>query len=162
MKPINSKERTKQVWQFIFIFFFLAIVPVGLIFFAYYKIPEKLSDQEQQKLLKYSNFDRHQKDLIKNLNDIDSNINILVNENSSELPEVIKTRIAKSLEAIKDADTGLLTSVIVKAYNDHLIHANKLLETEKMAKDVDKLQKDLEECKKTIDQVRSRSAEPMP
>jgi len=166
MKPINSKERSKQVWQFIFIFFALAVVPLAIIFYSYYKVPEKLSDIEQRKLMNYSNFERSQKVLIRHLSEIDSNLNMLANETSNELPEVINMRIGKSLEDIKDADTSRLVSMISSAYNNHLKHVNTLIKARNELKntgtDTKEMQKQLEDCKQTIQMLQMRSASPMP
>ncbi len=166
MKPINSKERSKQVWQFIFIFFALAIVPIALIFFSYHKVPEKLSDIEQRKLMNYSNFERSQKVLIKHLTEIDSNLNMLANESSNELPEVINMRIGKGLEDIKEADTSRLVSMISSGYNNHLKHVNTLIKTRNELKNTGsgtkELQQQLQDCKQTIQMLQMRSASPMP
>ncbi len=162
MKAINSKERSKQVWQFIFIFLGLAVVPVSLIFFSYYRIPEKLHDQEQRKLINYTNFERSQKVLVRQLDNIDSNLNLLVNESSNELPEVINTRIASSIENIKQTDTGRLVTLILNGYNNHLKHVNNLVRMRKEMKDIKEIEQKLKDCTEACDQLRLRASNPMP
>jgi hypothetical protein len=166
MKPINSKERTKQVWQFIFIFGALALVPVALIFFSYHKVPEKLSDIEQQKLANYSNFERSQKALVKHLAEIDSNLSMLANETSNEVPEVINTRVGKGLEELRETDTSKLMTMIASGYNNHLKHVNALIKARNELKNTGagtkELQEQLQECKQTVQMLSLRGSTPMP
>lgn len=166
MKPINSKERTKQVWQFIFIFFALALVPVALIFFSYQKVPEKLSEVEQRKLMNYSNFERSQRALVKNLVEIDSNLSLLANESTNEIPEVLNTRIAKGLQTIEEADTSRLMKMIVSGYNNHLKHVNLLVgarnEIKSSSTGLENLKRQLKDCQDANQILKLRGASTMP
>jgi hypothetical protein len=158
MKPLNSKERTKQVWQFIFIFFMLAVAPTAIIFFSYYKVPLKMREEDQRRLLSFSSFEKNQKLLVKNISLIDSNLSILVNENSSDnAPEVLKANIAKSLLSLKDADTGRLMTAVTATLNHHLVHVNKLLSTRNEMKESEeelkKANKELGDCKSAMNRM---------
>lgn len=127
MESLNSKEKSKKTWQFIFIFFALAFLPVAAIFFSYFKLPSALSQDEKLKLMEYSEFDRNQKNLIKQLTLIDSNFNLLANENTNLDPTRLVTEITTTNIDIKKSDSSDLTQLLSRMVDDHTNHMNMLL-----------------------------------
>lgn len=127
MESLNSKEKSKKTWQFIFIFFALALLPVAAIFFSYFKMPEALQKDDQIKLEQYSNFDRNQKLLLQELNMIDSNFTLIANENSNLEPTSLFTKITNSNLEIAKIDSSDLIKTINKMVENHTNHMNALL-----------------------------------
>jgi len=140
MKPINSKERSKLFWQFFFIFIALCIVPMSMIFYAYYVTPEKISEAEQQKLDNFASFQDKQKTLVKNLVDIDSNITLLTSSNGD--PDMLRNKISTSINGL--ADSNVLIRTISKEYGNYFVVAKSLLtcriENKKLHDDLQKAQ----------------------
>ena len=154
MKPINSKERSKQVWQFLFIFFGLAVVPISLIFFSYYKVPEKITEIEQQKLIKFSSFDRSQKLLTQQIKEIDSNINLIANGTSNLVPEVLKEQISRGLSKLAEMDTSEMVTAIRNGYTAHLMH---VLEMRKQKDENSGIMTSLKEAKQELEKCESKN-----
>jgi len=127
MESLNSKEKSKKTWQFIFIFFALAMLPVAAIFFSYFKLPSALSQDEKLKLMEYSEFDRNQKNLMKQLTLIDSNFNLLANENTNLDPTRLVTEITTTNIDIKKSDSSAFTQLLSRMVDDHTNHMNMLL-----------------------------------
>jgi cell division protein FtsI/penicillin-binding protein 2 len=126
MESLNSKEKSKKTWQFIFIFFALALLPVAAIFFSYFKMPEALQQDEKIKLEEYSNFMSRQNSLLKELTMIDSNFTLIANENTNLEPTVIFTKISNGNEEIKKIDSSDLVKVISKMIENHANHMHSL------------------------------------
>ncbi|MBS1643503.1 MAG: hypothetical protein JST36_00560 [Bacteroidetes bacterium] len=135
MKPINSKERSKALWQFVFIFFALAMIPVALIFFSYYKVPEEISEAESQKLVAYSNFEHTQKIILKKMAEVDSNINLLASA-SVENPVMLKQKIADGISELSRMDTSIAIVPTIRAsYEKHFTHVSQLVDAQAKLKD---------------------------
>lgn len=127
MKPINSKEKSKQLWQFIFIFFGLAIIPVALIFYAYYKVPDKISETEQEKLISYSNFEHSQKVVIQKMTEVDSNINLYAS-GTNQNPEILSKRIVDGLADLSKMDSSIrVIKLVGESLTDHYTHVKELV-----------------------------------
>ncbi len=133
MKPLNSKERSKQLWQFVFIFLGLALVPVALIFFSYYKVPEKISEAEDQKLVAYSSFERTQKNILKKMQEVDSNINLYAAA-TTENPKLLDNKILNGLSDLERLDSMQLVQQVHDSYEKHYTHVTKLVEAQEKLK----------------------------
>jgi hypothetical protein len=132
MKPINSKERNKQFWQFVFIFFGLAFIPVALIFFSYYHVPEEISEMEDRKLVEYSNSQHNQKKVLQMFSEVDSNINIYASA-KTENPVLLDKKIADGLSDIEKLDTSDMVNRVRKGYENHYTHVRQLVEAQNKA-----------------------------
>lgn len=164
MKPINSKEKTKQLWQFVFIFFGLAVIPVALIFFSYYKVPDKISESETRKLVDYSHFEHRQKEIRTKLVELDSNINKYAEANT-ENPKLLDKKILDGLSDLSKMDTSIqLLPVISSGYEKHYTHVTQLVQAQQEKKDamvqLQKMQEDLKEIKSNP--MMGAGAMPMP
>ena len=128
MKPINSKERSKLFWQFVTVFIALAVLPVVMVFFSYYQVGQKMEDEDQQNLLEYANYKNHQKTLIKQLNDLDSNINNLTNGTvmANGDIQVAEVNIAKAISNLS-TDSLALVRTIGKTYGHYFSNAQDYL-----------------------------------
>ena len=134
MKPINSKEKNKQFWQFVFIFFGLAVIPVALIFF-YYKVKKEISESEERKLVNYSNFEHTQKLILKKMIEVDSNINKYAEANT-ENPKLLDKKIVDGLTDLAKMDTSIkMVQLVSDGYAKHYTHVTKLVEAEEKVKD---------------------------
>jgi predicted ABC-type exoprotein transport system permease subunit len=147
MESMNSKEKSKKLWEFIFIFFALALLPVGALFYTFYKVPMALSESESNKLITYSNFDKTQNTLVKYISDIDSNFTLLANENSSLEPSSLFTKITNANLKMQEADTSKLVILVAKMVDNHTSHMNALLRFRKDFKDVKEKNTELKEQK---------------
>lgn len=158
MKPLNSKERSKQLWQFVFIFFGLCIIPVSLIFFSYYTVPEKLSEAEQLKLKDYSDFERSRKLLVGQLSEIDSNISKLARHNSNS-EAIYRENIAKGITSL--TDTSTLIKLIANTYTAHFAHVEELVkgkdENVKLKEDLASAQSELQNCQRNNSAMQMQS-----
>lgn len=134
MKPINSKERSKQLWQFVFIFFGLALVPVALIFFSYYHVPEEISQTEERKLVEYSNSQHNQKKVLQKLAEVDSNINLYASAKTAN-PVLLDKQIADGLSDIKRLDTSEMVDNVRRGYENHYTHVRQLVEAQSKLND---------------------------
>ncbi len=130
MKPINSKERSKQLWQFVFIFLGLALVPVALIFFSYYHVPEEISETEERKLVSYSNFEHTQKMILQKMSEVDSNINLYASA-KTENPVLLDKKIADGLADLARMDTSIkMVQLVSNGYANHYTHVRQLVEAQ--------------------------------
>jgi hypothetical protein len=134
MKPLNSKERNKQLWQFVLIFLGLAVVPVGLIFFSYYHVPEEISEMEGRRLVEYSNSQHSQKKVLQKFAEVDSNINLYASA-KTENPVLLDKKIADGLSDIEKLDTSEMVSRVRKGYENHYTHVRQLVEAQNKAND---------------------------
>ena len=160
MRPLNSKERSTLVWQFIFIFLTLCVIPVGIIFFSYYKVPVALSDTEREKLAEYSDFDRNQKIHIKQLNEIDSNISLLATNNGN--PASLEAIIADKLVEITKNDTSTFMKNIKTGYSHHFDHVVTALKSrENYEKEIKSKQDEIDKCK-SLSQMNNNSGATRP
>lgn len=164
MKPINSKEKSKQLWQFVIIFLGLAVVPVALIFFSYYKVPDEISEAETHKLVDYSHFEHRQKQLMAKLVEIDSNINKYAEANT-ENPKLLDKKILDGLSELSKMDTSIqMLPVISAGYEKHYTHVTQLVQAQQERKDamveLQKLQENLKEIKSNP--MMGSGAMPMP
>ena len=144
MKPINSKEKSKQLWQFVFIFFALAFVPVALIFYSYYKVPDKISETEQARLISYSNFEHSQKVIIQKMMDVDSNINLYAS-GTNQNPEILSKKIVDGLADLSKMDTSnRIIRLVSDGFTGHYTHVKELVTVQekykKAALDLQELQ----------------------
>lgn len=152
MKPINSKEKTKQLWQFVLIFFGLAVIPVALIFFSYYHVPEEISESQNKKLVEYSAFEHTQSMILKKLADVDSDINRYA-EARTENARMLETKIANELIELGKADTSIrMVPLVTREYTQHFTHTQQLV---KAQEDLRKAQVDLQ---KANDQIKTMGA----
>lgn len=162
MKPLNSKERSKQLWQFVFIFLGLALVPVALIFFSYYKVPEKISESEDEKLVAYSNFEHTQKNVLKKMREVDSNINLYAAANT-ENPKLLDKKILDGLSDLDRMDSMQLVKQMHQSYESHYTHVTKLVEAQEKLKDaMVKLAEAEEKLKSSNSMMGGMGAMPMP
>jgi hypothetical protein len=162
MKPLNSKERSKQLWQFVFVFLGLALVPVALIFFSYYKVPEKISESEDSKLVAYSNFEHTQKAILKKMQEVDSNINLYAAANT-ENPKLLDKKILDGLSDLDRMDTMKLLQQVHDSYEKHYTHVTKLVEAQQKLKDMSvKLSEAEEKLKSSNNNMMGMGAMPMP
>jgi len=126
MKPINSKEKSKQLGQFVFIFFALAVVPVALIFYSYYKVPDKISETEQDKLIAYSNYEHSEKVIVQKMADVDSNINLYAS-GTNQNPEILSKKIVDGLADLSKMDTSnKIIRLVSEGFTDHT-HVKELV-----------------------------------
>lgn len=148
MKPINSKERSKQLWQFVFIFFGLAFIPVALIFFSYYHVPEEISEMEERKLVSYSNFEHTQKMILQKMTEVDSNINLYASA-KTENPVLLDKKIADGLADLSRMDTSIkMVQLVSNGYANHYTHVRQLVEAQNKANEaIAKLQEAEEKLK---------------
>jgi hypothetical protein len=161
MKPINSKERSKKLWQFVFIFFGLAVVPVSLIFFSYYHVPEELSEMEGRKLVEYSNFQHNQKKVLQKLAEVDSNINLYASA-KTENPVLLDKKIADGLSDIEKLDTSDIVNRVRKGYESHYTHVRQLVEAQNKANDALTKLQDAEGKLKSAQSSGMMGVSPMP
>ena len=155
MKPINSKERSKLFWQFFFIFVALCILPVAIIFYAYYETPIKMNDADQQRLASYSAFEHNQKVLAKQLADIDSNIR-LINNGSNADPDVTKNNILTGINNVKQIDTTKLIQTIAAGYTNYFTAAKNLNATNSEAK---KATNEMQKTQETLNKLNEQKAQ---
>ncbi len=148
MKPINSKEKSKQLWQFVLIFFGLAVIPVALIFFSYYHVPDEISESEEKKLVTYSNFEHNQKLILKKLADVDSDINRYA-ETKTENTVLLDRKIADELNDLSKADTSIpMVQLVTGGYAKHFTHVRNLVAAQDRANKAEaELQKSNEQMK---------------
>jgi len=153
MKPINSKERSKQVWQFVFIFFGLALIPVALIFFSYYHVPEQISKEEDQKLVNYSNFMHRQKVILKKMAEIDSNINKLATA-KTESTDMLRADIVAGIRELRAMDSMILVQQASKSYEHDFDHVTSLIKAQNelaiAAAELKKSKEELEAAKRNV------------
>lgn len=161
MKPLNSKERSKQLWQFVFVFLGLALVPVALIFFSYYKVPEKISETEDDKLVAYSNFEHTQKKILSKMREVDSNINLYAAA-TTENPKLLDKQILDGLGDLKHMDSMALVQQVYGSYEDHYTHVTKLVEAQARLKDAMVKLAEAEEKLKSSSSMMNMGAMPMP
>lgn len=161
MKPLNSKERSKQLWQFVFVFLGLALIPVSLIFFSYYKVPEKISEAEDEKLVAYSNFEHTQKKILKKMQEVDSNINLYAAANT-ENPKLLDKKILDGLGDLKHMDSMALVQQVYGSYEDHYTHVTKLVEAQEKLKDALVKLNEAQEKLKASNNMMGMGAMPMP
>ncbi len=130
MKPINSKERSKALWQFVLIFLGLALVPTALIFFSYYHVPEEISETEERKLVAYSNFEHTQKMILQKMSEVDSNINLYASA-KTENPVLLDKKIADGLADLARMDTSIkMVQLVSNGYANHYTHVRQLVEAQ--------------------------------
>lgn len=155
MKPINSKERSKQLWQFVFIFFGLAVIPVSLIFFSYYKVPEEISEAESRKLIDYSNFEHTQKVILQKMIEIDSNIGVYATA-TTENPKLLDRKILDGLSDLAKMDTSVkMVRLVKQGYEHHYDHVTQLVETLNKNKEITM------QLQETRDMLKAAQANPM-
>ncbi len=118
MKPLNSQEKNKQLWQFVFIFFTLCFLPVCLVFFSFFKTPAALSQNEIQKLVNYSSFEHSQKLLVKEIITMNEDLSKLATNPSDA--SVLDAKIGKSIANLSAADSGQLINGIKDGYVNYL------------------------------------------
>ncbi len=146
MKAINSNEKSKKVWQFIIIFFALAVIPVAIIFLAYFTLPEGLTKAEQQMLMQVSEFEQSKKNLLKNMANIDTNLISMANAESSLSAQDLSTKVTYGILELKK-DTSELTKLITNSYENYQKFVIKYIETKgKLDSEVPKLIKELKDC----------------
>lgn len=130
MKPLNSKERSKKLWQFVIVFLGLALVPTALIFFSYYHVPEELSEMEGRKLASYSNFEHAQKKILDKMSEVDSNISLYASA-KTENPVLLDKKIADGLADLERMDTSIeMVNRMSKGYANHYTHVRQLVEAQ--------------------------------
>ncbi len=155
MKPINSVEKSKQLWQFVFIFMGLALVPVALIFFSYYKVPEKISESELKKLVDYSNFDHSQKLILRKMAEVDSNISLYASA-KTENPRVLDKKIVDGLADLAKMDTSIrIVQLVSDGYTNHYTHVTQLVAAQ------DKLKETLLKLQEAEERLKSMQSNPM-
>lgn len=148
MKPINSKERSKQLWQFVFIFFGLAVIPVSLIFFSYYKVPEEISEAESRKLIDYSKFEHTQKLILQKMIEIDSNIGVYATA-TTENTKLLERKILDGLSDLAKMDTSVkMLRLVQQSYEHHYNHVADLVKAQENYKNtLSKLQETQDDLK---------------
>ncbi len=157
MKPQNSKERSKLFWQFFFIFVALCILPVAIIFYAYYETPRQMDSSDNDKLERYNAFEHKQKLLSKQLADIDSNIGLL-NNGSNVDPQIIGATISNSIAGLT-SDSSSLVRTVAKGYSDYFALAKSFNTTRSDArKATSELQKTQDQIQKMNDQKANADA----
>lgn len=155
MKPINSKERNKQFWQFIIIFLGLALVPVALIFFSYYKVPEEISEAESKKLVDYSNFEHTQKLILKKMVEVDSNIKLYATA-ATENPKLLDKKIVDGLTDLSKMDTSIkIVQLVSDGYANHYTHVTQLVAAQ------EKLKEALQKLQEAEDKLKASQSNPM-
>ncbi len=155
MKPINSKDKSKQLWQFVFIFFGLALIPVSLIFFSYYKVPEKISETELRKLVDHSNFEHSQKLILKRMEEVDSNINLYASA-TTENPRLLDKKIVDGLADLAEMDTSIkILRQVSDGYSKHYTHVTQLVDAQ------EKLKATLVKLQEAEDRLKSVQSNPM-
>jgi hypothetical protein len=157
MKPINSRERSKQLWQFVFIFFALAFIPVALIFFSYCCVPGKISEVEEQKLADYNNFERVQIRLAKKMSEVDSNINVLADTKTEDL-DLLRKKITDGIVDLGNMDSMRIVQLAADGYKHHFGHVKDLLKKEAELEDLRKRQA---ADKAIIESLKAAQANPM-
>ena len=163
MKPINSREKSKQLWQFVFIVFGLAVIPAALIFFSYYKVPEKISETEERKLIEYSNFEHAQKVILRKMIEVDSNINKFADA-ATENPKILENNIVLGLSDLGKMDTSIrMVNLVGKGYEHHYSHVNELRKAQDELKNaIEKLQAAETENKTLKESMRAPNMANMP
>ncbi len=162
MKPLNSKERSTKLWQFVLVFFGLAIVPTALIFFSYYHVPEELSEMEGRKLASYSNFEHTQKKILDKMADIDSNISLYASA-KTENPVLLDKKIADELADLSKMDTSIkMVSLVSQGYANHYTHVRQLVDAKNKLNDALAKLQDAETRLKAAQSAGMMGASPMP
>ncbi len=163
MKPINSKERSKSLWQFVLIFLGLALVPTALIFFSYYHVPEEISETEERKLVSYSNFEHTQKKILSKMSEVDSNINLYASA-KTENPVLLDKKIADGLADLARMDTSIkMVQLVSNGYANHYTHVRQLVEAQNKLNDAaTKLQAAEQQAKSAQSMGGGMMGSPMP
>ena len=163
MKALNSKERSKKLWQFVIIFLGLALVPTALIFFSYYHVPEELSEMEGRKLASYSNFEHTQKKILDKMSEVDSNISLYASA-KTENPVLLDKKIADGLTDLARMDTSIkMVKLVSDGYANHYTHVRQLVETQTKLNDALAKLQDAEARLKSAQSMGSMmGASPMP
>ena len=134
MKPINSQEKSKQVWRFLIVFMGLAFLPLAIVFFSYYKVPDKISATQADKLVAYSNFEHTQKVIIQQMAELDSNINLYASA-SVPNPELLGKKIVDGLSDLSRKDTSIrIVKLASDAYANHYTHVKALVDAQAQLK----------------------------
>lgn len=129
MKPINSQEKSKQVWRFLIVFMGLAFLPLAIIFFSYYKVPDKISETQAEKLVAYSNFEHTQKVIIQQMAELDSNINLYASA-AVPNPTLLEQKIASAVLELSKKDTSIrIVKLASDGYANHYTHVQELVRT---------------------------------
>lgn len=151
MRPLNSKERTTLVWQFVFIFFGLCVLPVSIIFFSYFKVPNAIQDSDRDKLAAYSDFERTQKLRIKTLVEIDSCLTVLAQNNANS--DLVKTQASKKIVDLSSNDSSALIKMLAAHYGHHYEHVQAMLkaadENKSLGAKLNETQNALKDCKQS-------------
>lgn len=130
MRPINSKEKSKQVWQFLIVFMGLAFIPLALIFYSYYKVPDKISETQARQLVGYSNFEHTQKKIIQRMIELDSNINLYASA-SVPNPVLLEKKIVDQLADLSRMDTSIqIVKIASEAYASHYTHVKEMVDAQ--------------------------------
>lgn len=161
MKPVNSKERSQKLWQFVFIFLGLALVPTALIFFSYYHVPEEISEMEGRRLVEYSNFQHSQKKVLQKLAEVDSNISIYASA-KTENPVMLEKKIADGLIEIEKLDTSRIIKDVRKGYENHFTHVRQLVEAQAKLNDAATKLQEADAKLKSAQSMGGMMSSPMP
>ncbi|MBS1614708.1 MAG: hypothetical protein JST06_01165 [Bacteroidetes bacterium] len=162
MKALNSKERSKKLWQFVIIFLGLTLVPTALIFFSYYHVPEELSEMEGRKLASYSNFEHAQKRILDKMSEIDSNISLYATA-KTENPVLLDKKIADGLTDLASMDTSIkMVKLVSDGYAHHYTHVRQLVDAQSKLNDALAKLQDAESRLKSAQSAGMMGAAPMP
>ena len=124
----NKKEKRKKIWQFIFLMAGMAIIPVALIFLAYYKVPHSIAADELKKLGPYSEFLRKQKKIVEKMTQIDSNIKVYADARM-ENPGIQSQKILNGINDLEQMDTSIAMVQVAKVnLENHYTHVLKLID----------------------------------
>ena len=164
MKPINSKEKNKKLGQFLIIFLGLAIIPIALIFYSYYKVPDKISESEERKLIDYSNFDHTQKMITKKMSELDSTITLYASATTPN-PELLGKKIVDGLADLSKMDTSIkMVKLTSDEYANHYTHVKELVAAQEKLKkstlDLQEAQTKLKSAESNMMMMGSRGGAP--
>ncbi len=122
MEAINSKEKSKKVWQFIGVFAGLIMLPFALIAMAYIKLPDALTAEDKAKLEAYNKSYNQKNELVKILRKV--NKCLTVTKSASSAPEVLDKaykelfEATNKLEELTDSTSNLVTCLTNLINND--------------------------------------------
>ena len=130
MRPLNTQERSKMVWQFLLIVFLLCFVPIAIVFWGYYEAPREIDREDQEKLANYTKFEHDQRLLMKQMSDIDASI-VAMNNGSNVNISISEANVPKAIANLTSmsTDTASIVKSISKAFTDYYLDADKLYKT---------------------------------
>jgi hypothetical protein len=114
MQALNEKEKSKKLWEFLFILMGLAIIPCCALLYANYPQVASLDSSDYEKIKKYNNWENNVIAITKHISDIDSHL--------TSLDQRVKGTVTRAENLIL-SDIKSSTAKILKIEDNELTNA---------------------------------------